>query len=95
MIKVIYTPFALLASVLGGILAGAVFKRIWRVVSGEEDTPDATDRQRSWTEVLAAAAIQGAVFGGIKALIDRASAAGFERATGAWPGNTEPVKNTE
>jgi Protein of unknown function (DUF4235) len=54
-------------------------------VAHEEEAPKATDRQRSWKEVLAAAALQGAVFGLIKATVDRAGAKGFERATGAWP----------
>jgi hypothetical protein len=37
--------------------------------------------------VLAAAA-EGAVFGGVKALIDRAGATGFAWLTGAWPGRS-------
>jgi hypothetical protein len=45
------------------------------------------DRNRSWSEILAAAAVEGAVFGAVKAAIDRAGATGFERATGTWPGN--------
>jgi Protein of unknown function (DUF4235) len=90
MIKLFYKPFGLLASVLGGILAGVVFKQFWKLVSHAEDAPDATDRDTSWAEVLASSAIQGAVFGGVKALVDRAGAKSFEHATGAWPGNTEP-----
>ena len=86
--KLLYKPIGLLVSVLGGMIAGALFKRLWRVVAHEGDTPDAKDRERSWGEVIAAAAAQGAVFGGVKALIDRAGATGFFRATGVWPGKT-------
>lgn len=88
--KALYTPVGILFSVLGGILASALFKQLWRVVAGEDDSPDAKDRDRGWTEIVAAAAVQGAVFGTVKAVIDRAGAKGFERATGVWPGNTEP-----
>lgn len=95
MIKVIYKPFGLLVSVLGGILAGTLFKRLWRAIAGEDDTPDAKDRDRGWGEIAAAAAIEGAVFGGVKALVDRAGATGFARATGAWPGNTQPVSKDD
>ncbi len=42
-----------------------------------------------WREVIAAAVIQGGVFGGVKALIDRAGATGFARLTGVWPGKTK------
>ena len=35
---------------------------------------------------LVAAAVQGAVFGTVKAVIDRGGAYGFKRITGVWPG---------
>jgi hypothetical protein len=87
--KFAYKPFGLLASVLGGLLASMVFTRVWRAIAGEDDSPDATDRDRGWGEILAAAAIEGALFGAVKAAVDRAGAKGFERATGTWPGDTD------
>ena len=87
--KALYQPFGLLFSVLGGVIAGALFKRMWRMVADEDDAPDAKDRERGWGEIVAAAAVQGAIFGTVKAVVDRAGAKGFERATGTWPGNTE------
>lgn len=90
--SLLYKPFGLLFSVLGGLLAGAVFKQIWKLVAHESDSPDATDQKRGWAEVVGAAAVEGAVFGGVKALIDRAGATGFERVTGVWPGNTQAPK---
>jgi Protein of unknown function (DUF4235) len=87
--KLLYKPFGLLVSVLGGILAGALFNRLWRALSGDAEAPSAKDQDRPWREVITAAAVQGAVFGGVKALIDRAGATGFARLTGVWPGKTE------
>src|SRR5262249_15062518 len=87
--KILYQPFGLLVSVIGGIFAGALFKRVWRAVAHEDSAPKAKDRDRTWREVIAAAAIQGAVFGGVKALTDRAGAAGFAHLTGVWPGKTK------
>jgi Protein of unknown function (DUF4235) len=87
MMKLVYRPFGLAVSVLGGILAGLLFKRAWRLVAGEEDAPDATDKGRGWPEVILAAALQGAVFGAVKAVIDRAGASGFAKLTGVWPGD--------
>ena len=89
MARLFYKPFGLVISVLGGILAGTIFKRVWGVVAHEEEAPKATDARRGWGEVIAAAAVQGAVFGGVKAVIDRAGATGFQRLTGAWPGDKE------
>ncbi len=87
--KFLYKPFGLIASVVGGILAGALFKRLWAAVADDREAPKAKDRDRTWREVVVAAAVQGAVFGGVKALIDRAGATGFARLTGVWPGKTK------
>lgn len=86
MMKFVYRPFGLAVSVLGGILAGHLFKRAWRLIAREEDAPDAKDKERGWGEIVLAAALQGAVFGGVKAVIDRAGASSFAKVTGVWPG---------
>jgi Protein of unknown function (DUF4235) len=89
MARLLYKPLGLVFGILGGLLAGAIFKRVWSRVAHEEDPPEATDATKSWPEVVAAATLQGAVFGGVKAAIDRAGARGFASLTGAWPGETE------
>jgi hypothetical protein len=89
-VKFLYKPFGVMVSVLGGILAGMIFKRTWRAVAGDDDTPNATDRQRGWGEIITAAALEGALFGAVKAAVDRAGATGFARVTGSWPGDDEP-----
>jgi Protein of unknown function (DUF4235) len=86
MIKLFYKPWGMLAGAIGGALAGALFKRVWKLVSGGDETPTATDRSRGWLEVVLAAALEGAVYGAVKAFVDRGGAAGFEKATGQWPG---------
>ncbi|EHR60245.1 DUF4235 domain-containing protein [Saccharomonospora cyanea] len=85
--KVLYRPLSLLVSVGGGLLASAVFRQLWRRVTGDSRAPKATDRNFKAWQVVAAAAAQGAVVGAVKAAVDRAGAAGYEKATGAWPGN--------
>jgi uncharacterized protein DUF4235 len=90
MARLFYKPLGLLVSVLGGMIAGAIFKRVWSSVAREEDPPEATDATKGWPEVVAAATLEGAVFGGVKAAIDRAGARGFANLTGAWPGQTDP-----
>jgi predicted metal-dependent enzyme (double-stranded beta helix superfamily) len=86
MIKVVYKPVSLLVSVLGGVLAGAIFKRIWKLAAGEDEAPKATDARRGWREVLLAAALQGAVYAVVKAAVDRGAAEGTRKLTGFWPG---------
>ncbi|HEX8934138.1 MAG TPA: DUF4235 domain-containing protein [Pseudonocardiaceae bacterium] len=84
--KMLYRSLSLVVSVLGGILAGAVFKKVWAVVSGEEEAPEATSPDYSTKEVLIAAAVQGAIFAVVKAAVDRAGAKGIKKITGTDPG---------
>jgi len=91
-VKLLYKPFGLAIGALSGLLAGLAFKRLWRAAAREEDTPNATDRERGWPEVVLAGALQGAVFGGVKAVVDRAGATGFAHATGVWPGDEQTKK---
>ncbi|HSA53151.1 MAG TPA: DUF4235 domain-containing protein [Yinghuangia sp.] len=84
--KIAYKPVGMVLGAVGGALAGAVFKQVWKAVGYEEDAPDATDEERTWGEVLLAAAIQGAIFAFVKAAVDRGGAAATRRMTGVWPG---------
>jgi predicted metal-dependent enzyme (double-stranded beta helix superfamily) len=85
--KLMYKPVALAGGMVGGLLAGMVFKQVWKLAAGEKDAPDALDEHRSWAEILIAAGLQGAVFGVVKAAVDRAGAVGVRRVTGHWPGD--------
>jgi hypothetical protein len=87
MTKALYKPVSILISVLGGVLAGTIFKQVWKVAFGEDDAPKATDADRGWREVLLAAALQGAIFGLVKAAVDRGAAEGTRKVTGVWPGD--------
>ena len=86
MIKLIYQPLSLLTSVLGGVLAGAIFKQLWKLAAYKDEAPKATDARRGWLEILPAAALQGAVYGVVKAAVGRGAAEGTHKVTGAWPG---------
>ncbi|MFD8494536.1 DUF4235 domain-containing protein [Amycolatopsis sp. NPDC059657] len=85
MSALLYKPLSLVVSGLGGVLASMAFKQIWKRVSGEEEAPNATDRDFGWGQVIIAAAAQGAIFGAVKAATDRAGAIGYKKATGDWP----------
>ncbi|HWD02110.1 MAG TPA: DUF4235 domain-containing protein [Amycolatopsis sp.] len=87
MMKVIYKPLNIGVGALGGLVAGWVFKLVWQKITGEDDAPNATDRHRSWREILIAAAVQGAIFGAVKAAAERGGAVGYEKASGEWPGD--------
>jgi hypothetical protein len=87
MAKALYTPISIVFSVLGAVVAGAIFKQIWKRIAGEEESPKALESEYGWREILPPAAAQGLVFGVVKAGIQRSGAKGFERLTGVWPGD--------
>ncbi|MEH1125827.1 DUF4235 domain-containing protein [Micromonospora sp. CPCC 206061] len=83
--KLAYKPVGLLLGVGAGMVAGALFKQVWKMAAGDDDAPNATDEDRGWGEVLGAAALQGVIFAVVKAAVDRGGAAGIRRLTGRWP----------
>ena len=96
MAKLFYKPLGIILGVLAGRLAGKLFKQLWELAPRESPSPSAMDRDRGWGEIVAAAAIRGAVFSGVRAVVDRAGATGFEHMTGSWPGRistrTDPAQ---
>ena len=87
--KAVYKLLSLGTSVAGGVVAGAIFKRLWKVTAGEDEAPTATDARRGWPEILTAAALQGAIFAVVHAAIERGTAEGTRKLTGVWPGDED------
>jgi hypothetical protein len=87
--KILYRPVGLAGSLAGGLIAGAIFKQVWRrVTPGDKpDPPKPLETEYPFKEILLAAAIQGAIFSVVKTVIDRQGARLFEKATGEWPGS--------
>ncbi|WP_127784310.1 DUF4235 domain-containing protein [Rhodococcus sp. X156] len=84
--KVLYKPLSLLASVLGGLAASAIFGKLWgRIGDDEKKAPKPDDLRHSTREVLLAAVLQGAIFALVRAAVDRASAKGYRKMTGQNP----------
>lgn len=83
--KSVYKPVGVLLGLAAGAVAGVVFRQVWRLTAGDGEAPSATDEDRGWGEVLAAAALQGAIFSLVRAVVDRGGAVGVRRLTGRWP----------
>ncbi|SDZ33496.1 Protein of unknown function [Micromonospora pattaloongensis] len=83
--KIAYRPVGIVLGIAAGALAGALFKQVWKMTGGDGEAPDPTDEHRGWGEIVAAAAVQGAIFGAVRAAVDRAGATGVRRLTGQWP----------
>jgi hypothetical protein len=87
--RILYRPVGLVSSIVGGLVASQIFKQVWkRATPGENaDAPKPLESEYSMLEILAAAAVQGAIFAVVKAAIDRGGARIFQRWTGEWPGH--------
>jgi Protein of unknown function (DUF4235) len=83
--KLAYRPLSLACSILGGMLAAVVFTKAWGLIGGEGDAPKPTELEHRTRDVLLAAALHGAVFGLVRAAVDRAGAKGYYRLTGNDP----------
>jgi hypothetical protein len=81
----LYKPVNLIASMLGGLLAGLIFKRVWKIIGRGDPTPKPTDERPGWGEILLAATLQGAIFAVVKAAVDRGAAEATRSLIGVWP----------
>lgn len=83
--KAAYKPVGVLLGIAAGTVAGMIFRQVWKFTAGDGEAPSATDEDRHWGEILAAAALQGAIFAVVRAAVDRGGAMGVRRLTGRWP----------
>ena len=79
----------MVSSLIGGVVAGSVFKQVWRHATpgDQSDAPKALESEYRLREILIASAVQGAIFATTKALINRGGARVFQKLTGEWPGD--------
>jgi hypothetical protein len=87
--KILYRPWGLISSLVGGLIAGQVFQQVWKhLTPGDQaDAPKPLESEYRLRQVLIAAVVQGAIFSLVRALINRGGARLFERWTGEWPGD--------
>jgi hypothetical protein len=87
--KLLFIP----VSIVGGLVAGAVGKKLfdgaWGLIDAES-APEPEVRNVAWGKLLVAAALQGAIFRLAKVAVDHGSRQAFLNATGTWPGEEEP-----
>ena len=89
MVKVLFIPFSIGGSLVAGFLAKKLFEALWGVVD-EEEPPESEHRRTSWGKLIAAAALEGAIFKATRVAADHGSRHAFASITGSWPGEEEP-----
>ena len=66
MLKLLYKPVAIVAGIVGGLLSGLIFKRVWKIVGRGSDVPAPMDSERGWGEILLAAGLHGVIYALVK-----------------------------
>jgi hypothetical protein len=87
--KLLFTPFSIIAGLLAGFAGKKIFEQVWGVIDDEEP-PESEHRDATWGKVIVAAALQGAIFRATKEAVDRGARTAFANATGTWPGEERP-----
>jgi hypothetical protein len=87
--KFVFTPFSIVLGLLAGIVGTKIFEKIWSLVDDEEP-PSPEHREFSWPKLIAALAVEGAIFRLVKGLADHGARTTFAKATGSWPGEEKP-----
>lgn len=87
--KFLFLPISIIGGILAGLIGKKIFEQIWGLIDDEEP-PDAKHRRISYGKLAVALAIEGAIFRLIRGFFDHGARRGFLRFTGTWPGEEEP-----
>jgi hypothetical protein len=87
--KLLFLPFSILAGMIAGFLSKKVFEAVWGAIDDEEP-PDSQHRDISLGKMLVSEALQGAIFRATRKLVDHEARQAFQRTVGTWPGEERP-----
>lgn len=85
--KLIFMPVGIVAGLVAGMLGKKAFEKLWAVID-DEDPPEPDQRDAPTAKLLAALAVEGAIFRLVKGMTDYGARRAFAGATGTWPGET-------
>jgi hypothetical protein len=88
-VKFLFLPFSILSGLLAGLIGKKLFNAIWGAIDDEEP-PDSKHLEISWPKLIFAAAVQGAIFRAVKEATDHGTRRAFMGVTGSWPGEERP-----
>jgi hypothetical protein len=90
MAKLLYKPFAIIASLIASRTGKSLFRVIWsKLDDADPPAPEVADVPLG--KVLAARSLEAATMAAVAAATQRASMRTFHHLTGLWPGKTAEV----
>jgi len=88
-LKILFIPFSVVGGLIAGFVGKKLFEQLWGVIDDEEP-PEPEHRDAPFAKILAASALEGGVFRGIRAAVDHQMRRAFAGLTGTWPGEERP-----
>ena len=85
MAKLLFIPLSIAGGLLAGLLAKKIFEASWSVIDDQEP-PEPDDPAVPWPKLVAALALEGAIFRVARGASDHLARGAFQRSTGVWPG---------
>jgi hypothetical protein len=87
--KFLFLPVSILGGILAGLIGKKLFERLWGLIDHHEP-PDATHRDVAYGKLAAALLLEGAIFRFVRGFFDHGARHGFHKLTGTWPGEEAP-----
>ena len=87
--KLLFLPVSIGGGLIAGLVAKKVFDQVWGVID-EEEPPEPKHREIDRRKLVAALAIQGAIFRVARGFMDHGTRRAFASLTGTWPGEEAP-----
>lgn len=85
----LFTPISLIAGLLAGQVAKKVFTFVWGKARDEE-APHPKHREIAFGQLLIALVIEGAIMRLVRGLVDHGTRHAWARTMGEWPGEERP-----
>ena len=89
MARVLFVPISIVGGLLAGIIGKKIFEQVWGAFDDEEP-PEAEHREIDLRKLAVALALEGAIFRLAKGFVDHGTRRGFASVTGSWPGEERP-----
>jgi hypothetical protein len=88
-VNALFRPIGIALGLASGLVASRIFDFVWSKIDDQE-APEPKHREVPWVKMIAALALQGAIFRIVRGLVDNGSRRGFAALTGTWPGEERP-----
>jgi hypothetical protein len=89
--RFLFAPIGIVTGLVAGLVGKKAFDQIWGLVDDREP-PQPEHREIEWPKLLAALAVEGAIFRLVKGVTDHGVRRSFATLTGSWPGEERPER---